>query len=260
MLPAMSRIRMMSVVGFGLVCSVLACGHASKPAGPPLDPEAIVAAPDRTEADRKLDAGRKPAQYLKFLRVEPGMRVAELFAGGGYTAELLARAVGPSGVVYGQNTPMVLQRFAEKPWSERLARPVNKNVVRIDRELDDPLPPEANDLDLVVSNIVYHDAVWQGVDRRKMNRAVFNALKRGGRYVICDSSAREGSGTDDAKKFHRIDEQVVRDEVTSARFTIFGEANFLRNRTDTRDWDSSPMAAGERRGTSDRFCIAFRKP
>jgi hypothetical protein len=41
---------------------------------------------------------------------------------------------------------------------------------------------------------------------------------------------------------------------------VFGEAHFLRNRADTRDWNSSPMAAGDRRGTSDRFCIAFRKP
>ena len=112
----------------------------------------------------------------------------------------------------------------------------------------------------MVSNLIYHDTVWQNVDRRKMNRAVLAALKSGGRYVVCDSSAQEGSGTDAAKSLHRIDEQIVRGEVMSAGFTIFGEANFLRNRIDTRDWDSSPMAAGDKRGTSDRFCIAFRKP
>jgi predicted methyltransferase len=262
MLRAMSP-RKPSCWSFALVVAglVSACGHRSSvPAGPPLDPEVLVAAPDRTPADRKLDAGRKPVQYLRFLHIEPGMRVGELFAGGGYTTELLARAVGPTGVVYGQNTKLVLERFAEKPWSERLARPVNKVVVRVDREMDDPFPPEAQDLDLVVSNIVYHDAVWLKVDRAKMNRAVAASLKKGGRYVICDSSAREGSGTDDAEKLHRIDEQVVRDEVAAAGFTVFGEAHFLRNRADTRDWNSSPMAAGDRRGTSDRFCIAFRKP
>ena len=43
-------------------------------------------------ADRALDAGRHPAETLAFFRVRPGQRVAELFAGGGYTAELLARA------------------------------------------------------------------------------------------------------------------------------------------------------------------------
>jgi predicted methyltransferase len=233
------------------------CGHGGPPA---VAPQAIVAAPDRTEADRKLDAGRKPVEFLRFLAVTPGMKVAELFAGGGYTTELLARAVGPSGVVYGQNTPFVLQRFAEKPWSERLKRPVNARVVRVDRELDDPLPPEARDLDLVVSNIIYHDTVWQGVDRAKMNAAIHAALKPGGRYVICDSSAKEGSGAAAAKTLHRIDEALVRSEVTAAGFQLVATADFLRNPQDTRDWNSSPMAAGERRGTSDRFCLAFRKP
>ena len=126
---------------------VVGCTHSGPSpaspaaASPPLAAEAIVDAPDRTEADRKLDAGRKPAELLRFLKVEPGMKVGELFAGGGYTTELLARAVGSAGVVYGQNTKFVLARFAEKPWGERLARPVNKNVVRLDRELDAPFRP-----------------------------------------------------------------------------------------------------------------------
>jgi predicted methyltransferase len=188
------------------------------------------------------------------------MKVAELFAGGGYTTELLARAVAPTGVVYGQNTKMILAKFAEKPWSERLAKPVNRSVVRVDRELDDPLPPEARDLDLVVSNIIYHDTVWQNVDRAKMNGAVLAALKPGGRYVVCDSSAPAGSGTSAAKTLHRIDEAVVRQEVGAAGFKLVEEGNFLRNPADTRDWSSSPTAAGERRGTSDRFCLAFAKP
>jgi predicted methyltransferase len=248
---------MRSPLALSFAALTAACAHAA-PAGP--TPQAIVDAPDRTEADRKLDAGRKPAAFLEFLKVKPGMRVAELFAGGGYTTELLARAVGPTGVVYGQNNRFVLSRFAEKPWTERLARPVNKVVVRVDRELDDPLPPEAKDLDLVVSNIIYHDTVWQNVDRARMNGAVFTALARGGRYVVCDSSAKPGTGVEAVKTLHRIDEAVVRQEVSAAGFTLAEEGNFLRNPADPRDWNSSPGAAGQRRGTSDRFCLAFRKP
>jgi predicted methyltransferase len=188
------------------------------------------------------------------------MRVAELFAGGGYTTELLARAVGRQGVVYGQNTKFVLERFAAKPWSERLSRPVNANVVSVVREIDDPLPPEARPLDLVVSNIIYHDTVWMNADRAKMNAAVFASLRKGGRYVVCDSSAKDGSGVTAAKTLHRIDEAVVRKEVAAAGFQLAGEGNFLRNPADPRDWNSSPGAAGEKRGTSDRFCLAFAKP
>src|SRR5512140_3697547 len=104
----------------------------------PQDYEAIVNAPDRTDDDRKLDPGRKPAEYLAALMVKPGMKVGELVCGGGYTTELLARAVGPSGTVYGENPKWLLERFTEKPWSERLARPVNANIKRVDREPTDP--------------------------------------------------------------------------------------------------------------------------
>jgi hypothetical protein len=117
--------------------------------GSPAAAKAIVDAADRSAADKALDGGRHPAETLAFFDVRPGMKVAELGAGGGYTAELLARAVGSSGTVYGQNSKFILEKFAEKPWTERLTKPVMKNVVRVDREFDDPLPPEAKDLDVV---------------------------------------------------------------------------------------------------------------
>jgi predicted methyltransferase len=221
---------------------------------------AIVSSPDRLESDRALDAGRHPAALLDFVGARPGMKVAELMAGGGYTTELLARAVGPQGVVYGENPARVLKGFAEGPWSERLARPVNQNVVRLDRELDDPFPAELTDLDVVVSNIIYHDVGLLGSDPARMNAAVFRALKPGGFYVILDSSAKSGTGVSDAKTLHRIDEQTVRDQVTAAGFQLVRESSVWRNPNDTRDWNSSPVAAAERRGTSDRFALKFRKP
>ena len=266
--PPRSPVSMMSWLALACLASAGSCSHpgaapsAAAPATPASAPSAeeIVAAPDRSEDDRKLDAGRKPAQFLRFLAVRPGMRVAELFAGGGYTTELLARAVGPTGVVYGQNTPAILAKFAERPWTARLERPVNQNVVRLDRELDDPFGPAVRELDLVVSNVIYHDAVWSHVDRTRMNSAVFASLKSGGRYVVCDSSAKAGTGVESAETLHRIDEEEVRNEVVAAGFTLGEEGTFLRNPADARDWNSSPSAAGPRRGTSDRFCLAFHKP
>ena len=62
-----------------------------------------MAAGDRTAEDRETDARRHPVELLEFLAVTPGQRVADLAAGSGYTTELLARAVAPSGVVYAQN-------------------------------------------------------------------------------------------------------------------------------------------------------------
>ena len=221
---------------------------------------AVVAAPDRSPEDRALDAGRKPAELLSFLRIQPGWRVADLGAGGGYTTELLQRAVGDNGQVYGQNSKRLLDMFLEKPWSARLAKPVMQKVVRLDRDFDDPFPADVTGLDAVTMVLFYHDTVWLGVDRAAMNKAVYDALKPGGVFLIVDHSARPGDGVDVASTFHRIEEDVVKQEVQAAGFTLDGEANILRNSQDTRDWNDSPRAAGERRGTSDRFVLRFRKP
>jgi predicted methyltransferase len=219
--------------------------------------QAMVDAADRDPEDRKIDAGRHPGELLAFLALRPGDRVADLAAGGGYSTELFSRAVGPRGRVYTEN-PALFVKFADKPWGERLKR--LKNTVRVDRELDAPLPPDARNLDAVVNVLVYHDAVWMGVDRDKMNKAVYDALRHGGEYVIVDHSAPEGSGTQDVKTTHRIDELFVIRDIEKAGFHHVATGDFLRNPADTRDWNDSPREAGERRGTSDRFVLKFVKP
>ncbi|MBL9027413.1 MAG: class I SAM-dependent methyltransferase [Myxococcales bacterium] len=246
-----------------------ASASASVPAPAPAAPEAIeippairaaVDASDRSGDDRALDDGRHPAEMLAFFGVAPGMRVAELGAGGGYTSELLARAVGPTGRVFGQNTKFILEKFAEKPWSERLKKPLMKNVARVDREFDDPLPPDAKDLDAVFVVLFYHDLYWMKVDRAKMNKAVFAALKPGGAYAIVDHAARAGAGDSEVQTLHRIEEKTLRADIEAAGFRLEKEGRFLRNAADTKDWNASPSGAAERRGTTDRFVLLFRKP
>lgn len=220
---------------------------------------AVVDAPDRTPEDKKLDAGRKPAELLAFAGIQPGMKVAELAAAGGYTTELLARAVAPNGVVYAQNNKMILG-FIGKRWDDRLARPAMKSVVRVDREFEEPLPPEAKDLDAVVMVLFYHDLYWAKTDRARMNAAILAALKPGGVFIVVDHSGRDGTGESEVQSLHRIEESILRDDVTRAGFQLVETASFLRNPDDTRDWNASPMAAADRRGLSDRFVLKFQKP
>lgn len=254
----------MKYLFFALSLAACAPRQASQPAHPASVPAPspiaeAVNAPDRTPEDRALDAGRKPADLLSFAGIAPGMRVAELGAAGGYTTELLARVVGPSGKVYAQNSPMLLQMFAEKPLAARLQKPVNANVVRLDRDFDNPFPKDVHDLDAVVMVLFYHDTGWMKTNREAMNRAVIEALKPGGVCVIVDHSAGTGRGIDDAQKTHRIEESFLKEEVEKVGFHFVKSADFLRNPNDKRDWSTSPKEAGERRGTSDRFVLEFAR-
>jgi predicted methyltransferase len=220
---------------------------------------AAIDAADRTPEDRALDAGRKPGELVAFAGIRPGMKVAEIAAAGGYTTEILARAVGPTGAVYAENSKGINQ-FVGKAWPDRLARPALKNVVRVDRELDDPLPPEAKELDSVFMVLFYHDLVWIKTDRDRLNAAVFAALKPGGTYIIVDHSGRDGTGMNEVQTLHRIEESAVRAEIEKAGFRLVETATFLRNPSDARDWNASPRAAADKRGTSDRFVLKFEKP
>jgi predicted methyltransferase len=135
-----------------------------------------------------------------------------------------------------------------------------KNVVGVELPVDGPFPPEAKNLDAVIMVLNYHDTVnMKGTDRAKMNKAAYDALKKGGVYAIIDHSATAGSGTKDTDTLHRIDEDVVKKEVAAAGFKLAGESDVLRNAADKRDWNSSPKAAAEKRGTSDRFVLKFVK-
>lgn len=221
---------------------------------------AAIAATDRADKDRALDAGRKPGEVFAWFRIAPGQHLGELFAGTGYSTELMARIVGEGGKIFAQNTKEILDRFAREPFTARMGKHAMANVVAVEQPAEAPFPAEAHDLDAVICILNYHDFVWQKVDRTKLNAAVFAALKPGGVYGVVDHSAVAGSGARDAETLHRIDEELVKQEILAAGFKLDGESDVLRSADDKRDWNSSPKAAAERRGTSDRFTLRFVKP
>jgi len=221
-----------------------------------------VDAPSRPAQDRALDAGRRPDQMLAFFGIKSGMKVGELFAGGGYTTQLLSAAVGPDGTVYAQNPVFPPERKQiGDAFQARLKNPQLKNVAAIGKsyDADDLLGAPDGSLDAVVTNMNYHDLVLFKADREKINGAVFKALKPGGEYCIVDHSARAGSGANDVK-LHRIDEDFVIREVEKAGFKLAAASSALRHPEDDRTWVTNPKGAGARRGTSDRFMLKFVKP
>jgi len=198
----------------------------------------------------------------------------DLSAGGGYTTELIARAVGPTGKVYGQSAPPDPNRpkptapegaaaaaaprlTSAQRLAERAKNPAAGNLVALVRSFEDPAPPElsANALDLVTLMFNYHDLGYLGVDRARMNRAVFAALRPGGLYIIADHSGRAGTGIAEGGTLHRVEEAFVRREIEAAGFRLAEEGNFLRNPNDPRDRNAPepPMP-------KDEFVLKFVKP
>jgi predicted methyltransferase len=216
---------------------------------------AVVASPDRSDTDRKTDERRKPEMMLAFAGVKPGMKVLEVGAGAGYSAELLARSVGPQGVVYAHNSPDAIARFIKTRFDERAAKPVMGNVVKLIRDFDDPVPSDVRSLDLATMLFEYHDTPAMGIDRAKMNRRIFDALKPGGTFVVADHSAKAGTGVSASKTLHRIEEAVVRQEVEAAGFKFVAAADFLRNPDDPREVTSSRATF-----RVDAFMLKFMKP
>jgi predicted methyltransferase len=213
----------------------------------------IVSSPDRSAADRTNDQRRKPEHMLAFIGPRPGMTALDLSAGGGYTTELLARAAGPSGKVYGQSpNPTSAQRLAE-----RAKNPGAAAIVPVTRGFDDPVPPEvaSGSLDVATLMFNYHDFGHLGVDRARLNRAVFEALKPGGVYVVADHSGRPGTGISESGTLHRVEEAFVRREIEAAGFRFVEAGNFLRNPADPRDRNTPEPAMPK-----DEFVLKFVKP
>lgn len=223
----------------------------------PADITAAINSPERPAGDKALDAGRKPDQVLAFYGIKPGMKVADIFAGGGYMTELYARIVGPSGAVYSQNGPFPEQfKKIEDAWNERLKEPALKNVVKVSKPFDAPdlLPVPPDSLDAVIIHLNYHDLVGFKLNRENVNAAVFKALKPGGIYGIVDHSAKPGTGDTQTATLHRIDEDFLIKDVEKAGFKLYGASSALRHPEDDRTW-----YVFKHRGETDRFMLKFVK-
>jgi predicted methyltransferase len=218
------------------------------------DYAAIIAAPDRTDADRQIDRRRDPLQLLVFAAPRPGMKVLDMGAGGGYSTELMARAVAPSGMIYAQNGPELGER-AKARFEARLNTPAGKTIVSLSRPFDDPLPADVRDFDLITFLFFYHDTTYMAVDRAAMNSKLYAALKPGGVLVVADHSARTGDGTSVGKSLHRIEESVLRRELETAGFRLVSQGDFWRHPEDTRDFSIQPPP----NKPVDEFVLKFQK-
>lgn len=219
---------------------------------------AVVADPTRPAKDRELDQARHPAALLAFLHLPTEATIADVWPGD-YWDRMFASSVGPAGTVYAVH-------LAEADKAEKVATPEagsrplpdHPNVVTVVTTANTlSLPGKA---DLIWMRQNYHDLYdpFMGpADVPAFNKAVFRALKPGGRFVVIDHAAPDGSKLAATNTLHRIDPAVVKADMAAAGFRFVGESAVLRNAVDPRTANVFDPAV---RGHTDQFVYVFQRP
>ena len=228
----------------------------------PADVKASVAATSaRSEANIKLDESRKPAEVLKFLGLQKGMRVSDPFGGNLYWAEIMAPAVGPKGrVTIWQPQQFYSQKVYDNYTALKAKQP---NVWMRVSPFEAPDLP-ANTYDFMLINLDYHDVYWESakngvvrMDPDQWLKTIYAAMKPGTVVGVIDHIANPGDTRQTVDKLHRIDPAVVKADFKRAGFLLEGESDLLRNPAD----DHSLLVFNpDIRGKTDRFIFKFRKP
>ncbi len=245
------------IAGLALVACLVGSAAAA-PAGKPMDPAAIVADSTRPETDRAMDASRHPAELLAFLHIGAGDTVADVWPGD-YWDRLFADAVGPTGKVYAVHLAEAdAGEHRTLPPEGSMPLPEHPNVIATIAHTNTFALPAKADLIWIRQN--YHDLYDKFVgpaDVPAFNKGVYQALKPGGRFVVIDHSAPDGSKLAATDTTHRIDAAVVKADMAAAGFKFVGESNVLRNPADDRTklvFDPSV------RGKTDQFVYVFQRP
>ncbi len=221
-----------------------------------------LAHPQRIDADRSRDPLRKPDQVLEFFEIKPGMRVLDLFSGGGYYTEILSRVVGPQGSVISHNNQAYLDYLSDE-LNERYADNRLPNVQRVTAE-GNRLKLDESSLDAVLAILTWHDFYygddsfgWPDVDESALVSKLCRAMKPGAVLGIIDHVAHVGAEPRAAgQELHRVDPQHIRDDLANSCFVLEAEAGFLRNPEDQRDKVAMDPAV---RGKTDRVIYKYRR-
>jgi len=224
--------------------------HAAQAVPPAI--AAAVADTNRPAADTERDAMRRPAEMMAASGIKAGDKVVELVPGGGYVTRLISKIVGPTGHVYAANLPSFNERFKTGVLAVT-GNPAYGNVSVIEMPFAELKAPEP--VDVVWTSENYHDFQNMGMfstDTNAMNKAVFAALKPGGRYIVTDYVAVAGSGKRDTQMLHRIDPEVIKSEAQAAGFRLESQSNALAHHDDPHTARSVQA--------SDQFYLVFRKP
>jgi len=161
--------------------------------------------------DPSRDSWQKPEEVIEKLAIKPGVRVADLGAGGGYFTWYLAGAVGQEGTVYAVEINETGLSMIKK---EMQSRGIT-NVVPVHADPSNPKLPEP--VDLVFSCDAYHHIE----NRVTYFQSLGRYLKPDGRVAILDFHPH---GFISGLLGHGTAKEEVRREMESAGYLL--SANF----------------------------------
>jgi predicted methyltransferase len=248
---------------------------ASTTAAAPADTEAklrlVLALPHRSDANRKRDQYRHPAETLAFFGVRDDMNVVELWPGGGWYTEVLAPFLKDKGKLAVTNT------VKGTKYSDMLK--ANSDVYgKVEQRLIDPpkslsFGPDGS-ADLVVTFRNIHG--WRADDKPyddKVYAAVYKVLKSGGTFGVEEHRAKPGADPSELKDTGYVSEDWVIKRVQEAGFRFAGKSEVNANPKDTKDypegvWTLPPTLRLKDKdkekylsiGESDRMTLKFVKP
>ena len=212
----------------------------------------------RSDADLSRDKLSKGPDIVALAGLTKGMTVADVLGGTGYYSEIISEVVGDAGKVYLHNNKAYMP-YVEKELTARLSENRLTNVIRHDREANNMgLGHEQFDTVFFVLGYhdLYHKADGWDIDKDSFIKQITTGLKKGGKLLIVDHSAVDGSKTIHSQTLHRIDKHYVINELKNYGFNLIDQSDLLVNAKDNRM--GSPFTPEMRRKT-DRFVLIFEK-
>jgi ubiquinone/menaquinone biosynthesis C-methylase UbiE len=163
------------------------------------------------------EAEQRPEEVIRIMGLKDGAVVADLGCGTGFFARRMARAVAPSGRVYGVDIqPEMLDRM-----KALLAKEGIRNVVSLLGKADDPGLPQAS-LDWILLVDVYHELQQPEPMLRRMR----DALKADGKIALVEYRL-EGDSAAHIRAEHRMSVEQVLDEWLPAGYRLVERYEFL---------------------------------
>ena len=152
------------------------------------------------------------------LGLQPGAAVADVGAGTGFIATLLAQEVAPGGVVYAQD-------ISQEALDHILKQAAEQGITNIEPVLGGHRSTKlaADSVDAIVTIRVYHHFEYPA----KMLASIKAALRPNGRFVVIDHERIKGISSDWQYEHWRAGKGAFTDEILDAGFVLEKELPLL---------------------------------